>query len=91
MNINKVRGKDTKQSLLFLDNEIKKINGKILSNHLETKELINDTNINFVENEKVLKDFIINHENKLEIIQKDIKELKNLVIELREDFENTIN
>lgn len=68
MDLQKVRGTDTREALKYLHKTLKQ-------NHLETKELINDTNLNFIENEKKLN-------NEIKILHDKINNLENIIKKL---------
>lgn len=95
MNLSKVSGQNTRDALCYLNKRIDILEQKININHQETKELINDTNLNFMDNEKCIeREMIKEHDMDvkiLDIIQElskrmeDVEKMLEKLIDLKKD------
>ena len=79
MDYNKIWGKDTREAIKNIDNRIDNLEKIMTTNHQETKELVNDTNLNFMSNEKNIRESVLNYLEKLnkrlDTLEKTISEI----------------
>ena len=75
MDTSKVRGKDTRACLNHLEQKINKLEKVMKTNHTETKELVNDTNLNFMDNEKNIEEQIMKINARLDGLEEAIQQV----------------
>ena len=75
MNTSKVWGKNTRECIKHLDAKVNKLEKLVKTNHTETKELMNDTNLNFMDNEKNIEEQIMKINARIDGLEEAIHQL----------------